>query len=51
VVRKAFPQAEAGPPQGLGQDLQAESAGWLAGKELDKAAKWGWDWLKGQIGV
>jgi len=27
---------------GAGAGLAAKSAGWLAGKELDKAAKLGW---------
>jgi hypothetical protein len=51
-------QAEAGPPQGLGQKLQQNLQEDLclrrqesAGKEQDRAAKEGWDWLKGQIVV
>jgi len=50
------PAAE--PRQGLGQNLQKNLQEDLlprlqesAGKELDRAAKEGWDWLKGQIGV
>jgi endonuclease YncB( thermonuclease family) len=49
-------QAEAEPLQGLGKDLQQNLQEDLlprlqesAGKELDRAAKAGWDWLKGQI--
>lgn len=52
------PQAESEPLQSLGQDLQKNLTEDLlpqlqesAGKELDKAAKEGWDWLKGMIGV
>ena len=44
------------PLQGLGQDLKQNLQEDLlprlqesAGKELDKAAKEGWEWLKGQI--
>jgi endonuclease YncB( thermonuclease family) len=44
------------PLQGLGQDLLQNLQNGLlprlqesAGKELDKTAKEGWDWLKGQI--
>ena len=51
-------QAESEPLQGLGQDLKQNLQEDLlprlqesAGKELDKAAKEGWDWLKGQIGI
>jgi hypothetical protein len=51
-------QAEAEPLQGLGQDLQQNLQEDLlprlqesAGKELEKAAKEGWNWLKGQIGI
>jgi hypothetical protein len=47
---------EAGPLQGLGQDWQKNLTEGLlsrlrqsAGAELDRAAKEGWDWLKGQI--
>jgi endonuclease YncB( thermonuclease family) len=50
--------AEAGPLQGLGQDLKQNLTEDLlprlqdsAEKELDRAARVGWDWLKGQIGV
>ncbi|MHB8117500.1 MAG: thermonuclease family protein [Methanothrix sp.] len=46
------------PRQGLGQDLQQNLTEDLlprlqesAEKELDRAAKEGWDWLKGQIGI
>jgi len=52
------PQAESEPLQGLGQDLKQNLQEDLlpklqesAGKELDKAAKEGWNWLKGQIGI
>ena len=52
------PKAESESLQGLGQDLQQNLTDDLlpklqesAGKELDRAAKVGWDWLKGQIGV
>ncbi|MCK9440377.1 MAG: hypothetical protein M0Q13_03035 [Methanothrix sp.] len=51
-------QAEAEPLQGLGQDLMQNLAHDLlprqkgsAEKEHDRAAKEGWDWLKGQIAV
>jgi hypothetical protein len=47
------PQAESKPLQGLGQDLKQNLQEDLlpkpqesAGKDLDKAAKEGWDWLK-----
>jgi micrococcal nuclease len=50
--------AESEPLQGLGQDLKQNLQEDLlpklqesAGKELDKAAKEGWNWLKGQIGI
>ncbi len=50
--------AEIEPLQRLGQELQKNLTEDLlprlqesAGKELDRAAKEGWDWLKGQIGV
>jgi endonuclease YncB( thermonuclease family) len=50
--------AESEPLQRLGQELQKNLTEDLlprlqesAGKELDRAAKEGWDWLKGQIGV
>ena len=52
------PQAESEPLQGLGRDLKQNLQEDLlpklqesAGKELDKAAKEGWNWLKGQIGI
>ena len=52
------PQRESEPLQSLGQELQKNLTQDLlprlqesAGKELDKAAKEGWDWLKGQIRV
>ena len=52
------PQRESEPLQSLGQELQKNLTQDLlprlqesAGKEMDKAAKEGWDWLKGQIGV
>jgi hypothetical protein len=48
----------ADPLHSLGQELQKNLTEDLlprlqesAGKELDKAAKEGWDWLKGQIRV
>ncbi|MCX6674754.1 MAG: thermonuclease family protein [Methanothrix sp.] len=51
-------QAEVEPLQSLGQELQKNLTEDLlprlqesARKELDRAAKEGWDWLKGQIGV
>jgi endonuclease YncB( thermonuclease family) len=51
-------QAKIEPLQGLGQDLKQNLQEDLlprleesAGKELDRAAKEGWDWLKGQIAV
>jgi endonuclease YncB( thermonuclease family) len=51
-------QAEAEPLQSLRQDLQQNLQKDLlpriqesAGKELDKAAKEGWEWLKGKIGI
>lgn len=54
---KAF-QEQAEPLQNLGQDLQKNLTEELlprlqesAEKELDRAAREGWDWLKGQIGV
>jgi len=50
--------AEAEPLKSLGQELQQNLTEDLlprlqesAGKELGRAAKVGWDWLKGQIGV
>jgi endonuclease YncB( thermonuclease family) len=50
--------AESEPLQSLGQELQKNLTEDLlprlqesAGKELDRAAKEGWNWLKGQIGV
>ncbi|MEI6104012.1 MAG: thermonuclease family protein [Methanothrix sp.] len=50
--------AESEPLQRLGQELQKNLTEDLlprlqesAGKELDRAAKDSWDWLKGQIGV
>jgi len=52
------PLAESEPLQRLGQELQKNLTEDLlprlqesAGKEMDKAAKESWDWLKGQIGV
>ncbi|MBN1236510.1 MAG: thermonuclease family protein [Methanotrichaceae archaeon] len=54
---QTFPSATE-PLQSLGQDLQKNLTEDLlprlqesAEKELDKAAKEGWDWLKGQIGI
>jgi endonuclease YncB( thermonuclease family) len=51
-------QTETAPLQSLGQELQKNLTEDLlprlqesAGKELDRAAKEGWDWLKGQMGV
>jgi len=51
-------QTETAPLQVMGQNLQKNLTEDLlprlqesAGKELDKATKEGWDWLKGQIGV
>lgn len=51
-------QEQAEPLQSLGQDLQKNLTEELlprlqesAEKELDRAAREGWDWLKGQIGV
>jgi endonuclease YncB( thermonuclease family) len=50
--------AESEPLQSLGQELKKNLTEDLlprlqesAGKEMDKAVKEGWDWLKGQIGV
>lgn len=52
------PQRESEPLKSLGQELQKNLTQDLlprlqesAGKEMDKAAREGWDWLKGQIGV
>lgn len=52
------PQTYPEPLQGLGSDLKKNLTEDLlprlqesAGKELDKAAKESWDWLKGQIGI
>jgi len=51
-------QTEVEPLQSLGQDLKRNLTDDLlprlqesAGKELDRAAKEGWDWLKRQIGI
>jgi endonuclease YncB( thermonuclease family) len=51
-------QTKTVPLQNLGQELQKNFTEDLlprlqesAGKELDRAAKEGWDWLKGQIAV
>ena len=51
-------QAEGEPLQSLGEDLKQNLTQDLlprlqdsAEKELNKAAKSGWDWLKGQIGI
>jgi endonuclease YncB( thermonuclease family) len=51
-------QTETAPLHSLGQDLQKNLTEDLlprlqdsAGKELDRAAKEGWDWLKAQIAV
>ncbi|MCK9566111.1 MAG: thermonuclease family protein [Methanothrix sp.] len=51
-------QTKTAPLQNLGQELQKNLTEDLlprlqesAGKELDRAAKEGWDWLKGQIGI